>query len=58
MILDRHKETSAINYGTLAIAFVYYGERLVWQAVSSCYGAGYWIEDYPWSATDAWRDNT
>jgi len=22
--------------------------------VNSCYGGGYWVEDYPYSETDAW----
>lgn len=24
--------------------------------VNSCFGAGYWIEDKPWSESDAWRE--
>lgn len=24
--------------------------------VSSCFGAGYWIEDYGWSESDAWSE--
>ena len=30
---------------------------LVWQAVHSCFGAGYWRNDLPWSNTDLWRNN-
>ena len=56
MIIDRHKETSAINYNEHAIGFVYYGERLVWQAVSSCYGAGYWVNEKPWINEEAWKN--
>lgn len=28
----------------------------VWRAVHSCFGAGYWINDYPWSNTDLWKN--
>lgn len=30
--------------------------HLVWQAVRSCYGAGYWINEKPWIDNEAWKD--
>lgn len=32
------------------------GARLVWAAVRSCYGKGYWINSAPWSNTDSWKN--
>lgn len=29
--------------------------RVVWQAVRSCFGAGYWRGDRPWIGKDAWK---
>lgn len=58
MIKKNNKDTAEIYRGSLAIAFVYKGARLVWQAVASCFGAGYWINNYPWSNTDAWGKNS
>lgn len=29
---------------------------IVWMAIHSCFGAGYWINNYPWSNKDAWRN--
>ena len=29
--------------------------RIVWQAVRSCFGAGYWRGDRPWIGKDAWK---
>lgn len=50
------KEITAINVGRKAIAYVYEGLKLVWQAVRSCYGRGYWINDKPWLNDDGWKN--
>ena len=39
------------------ITAIYRGDRLVWLAVRSCYGRGYWINDKPWINTDPWKNN-
>lgn len=44
-------------YGGKAVSAVYYGAKLVWEAISSCFGSGYWINNRPWSDTDAWRNS-
>lgn len=31
--------------------------KLVWQAISSCFGAGYWINEYAWKNNDGWKNN-
>ena len=33
------------------------GLQLVWAAVRSCFGRGYWIQDKPWLDNDTWKDN-
>ena len=57
MIKFGKKDTEQIFSGKKPIAFVYQGARLVWQAISSCFGSGSWSEDKPWSESDAWREN-
>lgn len=42
--------------GTKVVQAVYQGLRLVWQYIKSCFGRGYWIDDKPWSNTDAWAN--
>lgn len=54
MIYKNGKEITAINYGKQAISAVYKGALLVWEAIKSCFGAGYWKNDAPWSNNDAW----
>lgn len=36
---------------------IYRGAQLVWMAVRSCFGRGYWIQDKPWIDNDTWKDN-
>lgn len=56
MIIKNGKELSALYRGTKVISYVYQGSRLVWQAITSCFGAGYWRNDYPWKNEDCWKN--
>lgn len=56
MIYVNGKEISAIAVGTRIITEVYHGASLVWQAIRSCFGAGYWIQEYPWVDDDPWAN--
>ncbi len=57
MIYKEQKEMSARYLGARAIEAVYKGAVLVWEAISSCFGSGYWINNRPWSNTDGWRND-
>lgn len=57
MITRNGIELTARYYGTKAISAVYRGAVLVWEAVNSCFGSGYWIKDKSWSSTDGWKSN-
>jgi hypothetical protein len=35
---------------------VYRGARLVWTAIKSCFGAGYWVNDKPWLNNEGWKN--
>lgn len=50
------KDISAVYYGTKVIQAIYKGGVLVWQAIRSCFGAGYWINEKPWLNQEAWRN--
>ena len=56
MIKKDNKDIIAVYYGNIPIASIYYGAKLVWQLVSSCFGNGYWINLKPWSNKDGWRN--
>ena len=57
MIYKNGIEMNARYYGSKAITAVYKGAKLVWEAISSCFGSGYWINNRPWSNTDSWRNS-
>lgn len=38
-----------------AVAAIYAGAILVWQAVRSCFGAGFWVGRKPWLYKEGWR---
>lgn len=56
MIYKGRKEISGFFIGRRVITAIYKGKELIWQAVKSCFGAGYWIEDKPWYGDEAWKD--
>lgn len=55
MIQINGKEISAAYVGTKVLSAVYVGAKMVWTAISSCFGLGYWKGDEPWDGTDAWN---
>lgn len=47
-----------INVGRWQIVQeIYKGTQLVWRAVRSCFGYGYWVNNKPWLNTDAWKNS-
>ena len=57
MIAIGGKEITAVYVGKRSLSAVYAGARLVWSAISSCFGSGFWRGDKPWSRTDGLRRN-
>jgi len=57
MIYKNGKEITAVSLGTRAIAAIYKGTQLVWQAIRSCFGSGQWINEKPWINEEAWKNN-
>lgn len=56
MIQINGKEISLVFYGEKAVSTIRKGTRLVWQAVRSCFGAGYWVNEKPWINKEGWRN--
>jgi len=56
MIYLGRKEITAFYLGHRPLSAIYKGSRLLWQAVRSCFGAGYSVEDKPWLDDEAWQD--
>lgn len=56
MIYINGKEVSLVYYGEKAINTIMKGSRLVWQAIRSCFGAGYWVNEKPWINNEGWKN--
>lgn len=56
MIRKGNLEMAARYYGGKAVIAVYKGARLVWEAVSSCFGSGMWLSGRAWKDTDGWKE--
>ena len=56
MIIKDFNSQVAEYHGGRVITAVYKGARLVWTAIRSCFGKGYWINDKPWINEDAWKN--
>ena len=59
MIIGKGHEIIEIYHGVeqTPIMEIYRGKRLIYQAIRSCFGNGYWINDKPWLNEDAWKNN-
>ena len=57
-IYKKRKEIEEIYYGKIPITEIYQGAKLVWEAIRSCFGKGFWVKDAPWNNTDGWRNNS
>ena len=56
-IFTKNKEISSIYASNKSVVCVYKGDKLLWEAVNSCFGKGYWIDEKPWNNEDAWKNN-
>ena len=36
---------------------IYRGKFLIWEAIRSCFGSGYWIPTSLWESDSIWRNN-
>lgn len=51
------KELSALHIGQAAKSALYIGAKLIWQAVRSCFGSGFWVNQKPWLNNESWKNN-
>lgn len=56
MLWSGNKRIAQIWVGKKPIATLWRGAVKVWEAIRSCFGKGYWINDKPWSDTDGWKN--
>ena len=47
---------AAAHIGSRAVEMISYGSRVVWYAIRSCFGAGYWDNTRKWDNMEGWKN--
>ena len=56
-IYKEGKEIVAVSKGSRGIDYIFKGAQLLWRAIRSCFGNGYWVNKMQWSNEEGWRNN-
>lgn len=56
MIYFNNKEITKIITTNKEISYICKGALLVWQAIRSCFGAGFWVNEKPWINEEGWKN--
>lgn len=56
MIHGGKQDVSAARLGFIVVSAIHLGAQLVWQAIRSCFGSGYWINTSPWKPDEGWKN--
>lgn len=57
MISSKRKDIIGVTAFEKVTSKIYAGGKLVWEAIRSCFGAGYWINKRSWINNNAWKNN-
>ena len=55
-IYANKKEINQIFCNNKPIMVLYRGAAVIWEAINSCFGRGYWIGTKGWVNKDRWRN--
>jgi hypothetical protein len=55
MLYSGKDKVERLYIGRRAVRALYRGAVKVWEAVSSCFGSGWWRGDKPWRGGDVWK---
>ena len=55
-IYIKNKEVTQIFCNNKPIMVLYRGATVIWEAINSCFGRGYWIDTKGWVNKDGWRN--
>ena len=56
MIFIKQSDIKSIKHGNLGVNQIFNKQLLLWSSIQSCFGAGTWLDNYPWSDNDIWAD--
>lgn len=57
MINTNKKEIVSLFRNGKPIQAIYKGGHLLWMAIRSCFGNGFWVNNKPWLNDEAWKNN-
>lgn len=55
-IFYKNREIKNLTIGDQIVNAVYYGTYLIWEAISCCFGKGYWINTEVWDNEVGWKN--
>lgn len=56
MIYKDGKDITGVYVAGRVITAVYKGAVLVWEAINSCFGKGFWNNEKPWINEEGWKN--
>lgn len=56
MIEYKGRTPIAVHYKGKVIGAIYQGSKIVWEAISSCFGSGWWRSIMPWRNSEMWKN--
>lgn len=57
MLKYNFKNIESLHYGKLIVQEIRRGSLLIWEAVKSCFGSGFWINTKGWINKESWKNN-
>lgn len=57
MLFKDGVEITSVHKDSRLISMIFKGTILVWEAIRSCFGRGFWINKFGWSNEDGWKNN-
>lgn len=55
-IVTKNKYVESVYIGKRAVSTIYKGSVKVFEAIKSCFGKGYWVNEKPWLNNDVWKN--
>lgn len=52
----KNKQITALVIEGKQIIYFYIGDKLIWQAIRSCFSNGYWDNKMAWNNKEAWKN--
>jgi hypothetical protein len=55
-IFYKDKKVIPSNIDNKIIAYIFYGSKLVYESIASCFAKGFWVNEQPWSNKSEWKN--